>query len=215
LKCLHVPDNRSGLHPVPKTPGLTCRWDRESWSGGNLRGNSSLIGLFAIMVGIAAFNRIVLTPRLVREAPRAGRQLAINSSIELGLGLAVLAIVGVLGTVQPAGHHHMAPTAGIPDDAAFGHIHGDDAMADATVNPGRVGRATIVIRVLRGDLSELSARSVDLTLIPAAGAATPTAREAIRQTDGSWQVNGIDLPGAGSWTVKVLVAVPALGTLPD
>src|SRR6185437_13136855 len=54
----------------------------------------------------------------------------------------------------------------------------------------------------------------NLTLIPPAGAATPIAREAIRQTDGSWHVNGIDLPEAGSWTVKVLVAVSALGTLP-
>lgn len=154
------------------------------------------IGLFAVMVGMAAFNRIGLAPRLMRETPLAARQLAINSGIELGLGLAVFAIVGVLGTLQPASHHHMAPTADIPDDAAFVHIHGTGAMADVTVNPGRVGRVTIVIRISRDDLSELSARSVDIMLFPPSSAAVPLSREAVHQPDGSWQVQG-DRPFRG------------------
>jgi putative copper resistance protein D len=124
------------------------------------------IWLFAMMLGFAAFNRIGLTPRLPNEVPRAARQLVINSCIELGLGIAVLAIVGVLGVLQPASHHHMTQSAGLSDDAAFVHIHGDDAMADVTVALGRVGRATVIVRILRDDLSELPARSVDVTLVP-------------------------------------------------
>jgi putative copper resistance protein D len=172
------------------------------------------IGLFAMMLGFAAFNRIGLTPRLPNEVPRAARQLVINSCIELGLGIAVLAIVGVLGVLQPASHHHMTQSAGLSDDAAFVHIHGDDAMADVTVAPGRVGRATVIVRILRDDLSELPARSVDVTLVPPSSAAPAVSGDALHQPDGSWQIDGIDLPEAGNWTVKVFAATPATGSLP-
>jgi len=171
------------------------------------------IALFLLMLGFAAFNRIGLTPRMASEAPGAARQLAINSCVELGLGLAVLAIVGVLGTLQPASHHHVMASAGIPDDAAFVHIHGNDAMADVSVEPGHVGNATVTVRVLDDDLSELSARSVRVTLTPPSGAAAPVSREAIYQPDGSWQADGIDLPEAGNWMVKLFVSV-STGSLP-
>jgi hypothetical protein len=167
-----------------------------------------------MMLGFAAFNRIGLTPRLPNEVPRAARQLVINSCIELGLGIAVLAIVGVLGVLQPASHHHMTQSAGLSDDAAFVHIHGDDAMADVTVAPGRVGRATVIVRILRDDLSELPARSVDVTLVPPSSAAPAVSGDALHQPDGSWQIDGIDLPEAGNWTVKVFAATPATGSLP-
>jgi putative copper resistance protein D len=66
------------------------------------------LGLFALMLGLAAVNRLHWTPRLV-EAPGASRdqalrQLTQNSAVEVGLGLAVFVIVGVLGTIHPAIH---------------------------------------------------------------------------------------------------------------
>jgi putative copper resistance protein D len=64
------------------------------------------IGLFVVMVGIAAVNRLWLTPRL--SAPEiAGEALARlrrNSLIELSLAIAIFAIVGWLGTLHPAIH---------------------------------------------------------------------------------------------------------------
>ena len=67
------------------------------------------IGLFAAMLVVAAFNLFRLTPRLAAGAARNSpsrtiAQLARNAGIETGLGLAVLAIVGVLGTLQPGLH---------------------------------------------------------------------------------------------------------------
>jgi copper resistance protein D len=67
------------------------------------------IGLFAIMLAFAAVNRFWLTPRLVlagQGAPQLcpQRQLARNSGIEIALGLAIYAIVGMLGTLHPAIH---------------------------------------------------------------------------------------------------------------
>lgn len=70
------------------------------------------IGLFLAMVGMAAVNRLRLTPLLL-PAPRGGRRgtardalrrLRRNSLVEAALGLAVIAIVGALGTLVPGLH---------------------------------------------------------------------------------------------------------------
>ena len=73
------------------------------------------IGLFAVMVWIATFNRLRLTPRLssARTAVDARRRLQRNCVIEAALGLLILVIVGALGTLPP-GLHAMPST----------HVHG-------------------------------------------------------------------------------------------
>jgi putative copper resistance protein D len=60
------------------------------------------ICLFVAMVGVAAFNRLRLTPRLAQ--PGTIRRLRRNSLVETGLGLLVIAIVSALGTMAPEGH---------------------------------------------------------------------------------------------------------------
>lgn len=64
------------------------------------------VGLFLAMVGIAAFNRLRLTPRLssARTVTEAQRKLQRNSLIEVAMGLFVVVIVGVLGTLPPGAH---------------------------------------------------------------------------------------------------------------
>ena len=67
------------------------------------------IFLFMIMLAFAAINRFWLTPDLAlppdNEARlKAVRRLTRNSGIEIALGLAIFAIVGVLGTLHPAVH---------------------------------------------------------------------------------------------------------------
>jgi hypothetical protein len=88
------------------------------------------------MVGIAAFNWLQLTPRLVRNADadaarKARRALCRNAAIEASFGAVIIGIVAVLGTLPPASHaHHEAPSGAIPAGASFQHIHGEDGMAD-------------------------------------------------------------------------------------
>ena len=67
------------------------------------------IGLFIAMLTVAAFNLFRLTPRLAAGAARNTLSRTIaqrrrNAGVEAGLGLGVLAIVGVLGTLPPALH---------------------------------------------------------------------------------------------------------------
>jgi copper resistance protein D len=71
------------------------------------------VALFLVMIGIAAINRTWLTPMLVASAndrrAKTTRHLARNCLIEAGFGLAILAIVGALGTLAPelTDEHHM------------------------------------------------------------------------------------------------------------
>ena len=96
------------------------------------------LALFLAMVVIAAFNRLRLTPRLVRAAgaalaPVKGnglRALACNSMIEATLGLAIIVIVGALGTTPPGSHVQPTwPFAIRYSDAAFS----DPALRDGLV----------------------------------------------------------------------------------
>jgi putative copper resistance protein D len=60
--------------------------------------------LFALMLILALINRLLLTPRLSPSGNGVLRWLTRNSAIELALGLAILAVVGMLGTMHPAIH---------------------------------------------------------------------------------------------------------------
>ena len=64
--------------------------------------------LFLAMVTVALFNRLRLLPRLCREPQPSATIAALTRSVlfEQGFGLAILAVVSVLGTWPPAIHHH-------------------------------------------------------------------------------------------------------------
>ena len=158
--------------------------------------------LFAAMVGIASVNRFYLTPRLAE--PGSLRALTRNSLTETGLGLCVIVFVGALGTMQPTSHVHVGPP-DIPADAAFTHIHTEEAMADVTIDPGRAGQVNATIRVLHEDLTQYPAKSVTLALDPPGSNLHPIARVAAHLPDGTWQVDAIELSQGGIWTVRVII----------
>jgi len=129
------------------------------------------VALFLAMVGVAAINRLWLTPRLaltvtsprceaalLREqaaneaaaaARTALRALARNSVMEAMLGLAILVIVGALGTTPP-GLHVLQPTwpfAVRYGDAAFGdaELHATIALAMWAIGGGLLCGALLTL----------------------------------------------------------------------
>lgn len=173
------------------------------------------IALFFVMVGVATVNRTRLTPRLTAEADmaaahRARRALCRNAGVEAALGAAVIAIVAVLGTLPPGSHaDHHAAEALIPPDAAFQHIHGEDGMADVTIEPGHVGTASAAVHLLNDDLDTLVVRQLTLTLTAPAPNSTAVTRPAIVDADGTWHVDGLALTMSGNWTVSVDALLPS------
>jgi putative copper resistance protein D len=161
------------------------------------------IGLFAAMLAIAAVNKFHLTPQLAGAPAR--RALLRNSLAEIALGAGVLLLVGALGTMQPAAHHHL-PDIAIPADAAFVHIHTEQAMADVMIDPGRAGVAVASIRVMHEDSSEFPTNGIRLALDPPTPGPRPVDRVAVRQSDGTWRVDRFELGGSGNWIVRVIIA---------
>jgi len=167
------------------------------------------IALFFVMAGVATFNRLRLTPKLVENpdlavAHNARRQLSRNAAVEAAMGAAIITIVAALGTLPPGSHAHHHESEGlIPPDASFQHIHGIDGMADVMIEPGHVGTANVTIHLWNDDLETLPASGVTLTLIAPTPGSKPTSRAANKDADGVWHVDGIALPESGNWTVSV------------
>jgi putative copper resistance protein D len=63
------------------------------------------VALFAAIVAIASINRLRLMPEL--PGADAARRLNRNARVEVTLGLAIIAVVSVLGTLSPAAHMGM------------------------------------------------------------------------------------------------------------
>ena len=170
------------------------------------------IATFLAMVAIAAVNRQYLTPRLVQNesvhesgvaAQGALRQLRRNALIEALAGVAVICMVAVLGTKPPGIHIHQHPAYGaVPSDAAFVHIHTEQAMADVTIQPGHPGEARATIRLWNGDFEPIEARAVKFSITSPSGDKSPE-RPAREDADGAWQVDRIELSQPGNWTVTV------------
>ena len=166
------------------------------------------IATFFAMVAIAAVNRQWLTPRLVQNentaaAQGALRQLRRNALIEALAGFAVICLVAVLGIKPPGLHTHQHPAEeAVPADAAFVHIHTEQAMADVMIEPGRVGQAQVTIRLWNGEEEPLEAHAVKF-LIAAPGGDKSPERTAQKSADGAWQVDRIELSQPGVWTVTV------------
>lgn len=160
------------------------------------------ITLFVAMIALAATNRFYWTPKL--PADRAIATIRRHSLIEAGLGLAVLFIVGLLGTLPPPLHEHLHSGSG---DGAFVHIHDIDAMAEVRLLPGTPGQNTAQILLMQEDFQPLIAKSVQLRLSQP-GQSSVTA-EAHVSGEGKWQVQNLALPTSGIWTVVVGVTTAA------
>jgi putative copper resistance protein D len=169
------------------------------------------IALFFVMVAIAAVNRQHLTPRLMRSAGEtdlaafdAISPLRRNAVIEALAGAAIICIVAVLGTKAPASHANHHPGYGaLPADSAFVHIHTEQAMADVMIEPGRVGTAHATVHLWNEDFEPLAARDLKFSVAAPVAGSTPTTHPAVQDSDGAWQVDGIDLTQPGNWMVTI------------
>lgn len=157
------------------------------------------VGLFTAMLVLAAINKWLWTPKLpARSAITAIRR---HSLIEATLGLAVLAAVGVLGTLPPPLHRHIHGSDGTSDEA-FVHIHDIRGMADVKI----VATGEIEIRLLQEDFTPLVAEAVSVQLSQAGQKTIPV--DARPDADGLWHASPITLPTPGIWTVAVTVRRP-------
>jgi len=173
------------------------------------------LGCVAGLIGLAAFNKLRLTPALARGDPAARGALRQTIAAELALVLAILVATGVLGTRPPprviaegAAHalHQSAGSANSETGFVLTVIQerqsADIVLASAWSG---VNRVQIAIR----DRSGSPLKAQEMTFIasnPGAGV-EPIRRVAELTEDGTWRVDNLLLAPAGRWTLRVDVLI--------
>jgi len=157
-----------------------------------------LIGLFSI----ASWNRWVLT------APAARGDVRALSQMRRGIAAEIVIIVLVLGLVSAWRFTPPSRALGteLPTPLSL-ELASDRIQAIVTLSSGRVGEtdARLTLETAAGD--PLSPRSVTLALEPESGVMAPIVRPAAAAADGTWRLDGLNIPLAGVWRVEVQVRV--------
>jgi copper transport protein len=153
------------------------------------------------LVALAAANRFLLTPKL--EAGDIAARLRLRRSIaaEIGLALLIFALA--------AGWRFTPPPRSIvaEEQSEFIHFHSGTTMADITLTPGRVGRSDGEIMIRDGNYQPMTPKAVTLVFSQPASGIEPLRSEAVATGDNRWRVDGLVLPTAGRWRLRVEVLI--------
>jgi copper transport protein len=153
------------------------------------------LGLATVLLALAALNRFRLTPALARgemAAPALKRSIL----LECAIALAILAVVAGWRFTPP-------PRTIVPETPLAIHIHGDKAMFQVLVSPGKAGVDDFVLQLMTGEGTLLKAKEVTLTLSLPERGIEPMERGASLGPDGYWHVRKVELPFAGRWQVRI------------
>lgn len=160
------------------------------------------LALLAVLFALAGANRWRWTALAMAGEGGAAKALARSVVIET---MIVVAIFGVA-----AGWRFTPPPRALAIVAAepvATHMMTLQAMADVTVTPGHAGPVSISIMVMTGDFGPLDAKEVTLVLSRPEAGIEPIKRAAMKPGDGTWRVDGLVVPFAGRWTVRIDILV--------
>jgi copper transport protein len=171
------------------------------WSTGYGRVLACKLAAVAVLLGLGAANRYRLVPRLQAGGDGAtARPLVRSMSFELAIAVAILALVALWRFTPP-------PRVLASDAPIAFHIHGDKAMAEIAIERegGQGARANVL--VLDGAFQALTAKEVTLVLANPAAGIEPMRRSAAHAGEANWRVDGLSVPVAGRWNVRVEILV--------
>ena len=158
------------------------------------------LALVALLLLLAALNRFRLTPAIARGARAAPGSLRRSVAAEIVLGVLILAVASGFRLTPPP-----RALAAVPAEAYL-HLHGQSAMVDLTLTPGRVGPNTAAIGLQTADFGPLAALEVAVAFSAPERGLEPIRLDAVRDGAG-WRAGPVQLPQAGAWTVTVEVLV--------
>jgi copper transport protein len=150
----------------------------------------------SVLLALAAFNRYVLTPRCRNKDATAAGSLTRTMTAELCIVAAILALVALWRFTPP-------PRALAASEPVEVHLHGQRAMAQVSLMPVRARDPRINVEVLDGDFNALKVKEVTVMLANPAAGIEPVRRAATHFSDGHWRVEGLRIPVAGKWIVRV------------
>jgi copper transport protein len=154
--------------------------------------------LVAALLGLAAINRIRLSPAASAGSAVAANRLRRNVILEIALIGAVAAVITAWRFTPPP----RALAAATPLQRQV-HLHGAQAMVDVVFSPGRVGPNRLAVVPMSPDFAPLEAKEVVVTLGLAAAGIEGLERKVVPTRDGPWVGEGLTLPLPGRWSVRV------------
>lgn len=160
--------------------------------------------LVAALLGLAALNRLWLTPGLTAPDGSGGKWLIRSVVAEIMLSLAILGLVGLWRFTPPP--RALAPAAEAAASVSV-HLHSPNLMAQVTLTPGRVGAARARIVVASGRAESVDPKEVTLILAKPEVGIGPLERRARKAGRDRWEADSIALPVGGPWQVKVEILV--------
>ena len=165
------------------------------------------LALVAAMLVLAAVNRWRLTQPALAGDATACRRIVLVIAVEAVLAIAVVGTLALWRFTPPP--RALAAAAAAPVEV---HIHTDAGMATLTLTPGRAGPITVEVALATADFGALPAKEVRVTFANPAAGIEPIRRPAT-ETEGVWRIDGLTLPVAGVWTVRLDVLVSDFETL--
>jgi copper transport protein len=158
------------------------------------------LALVALLLGLAAVNRLWLTPAVVAGRAAAAGRLARTAAAEVALAAAILVLAaGFRLTPPPRALATAAPVAV--------HLHGAEAMADLAIRPGRAGANTVEITVFDGEFAPLQPREVSIAFAVPDRGIEPVRAAAELGEDGIWRAGPVTLPMAGGWEITLRLLI--------
>ena len=160
------------------------------------------LGLLAVLFALAAVNRWRLTKPVEAGDAAATRHLVRSIAAETAVVLVIFAVAACWRFTPPP--RALAAAAALPEAV---HIHTAKAMADLSITPGRAGPVDVSVMIMTGDFGALDAKEVTLAFTNPEAGIEPIRRAAFKPGDGTWRVEGLILPLAGTWRVRVDILI--------
>ncbi len=160
------------------------------------------LGLLVLLFGLACLNRWRLTPALLGPGRSETRPMLRSIRAELVLAVLVLATVAIWRFTPPP-----RMLASLAAEPAQVHVHGEKAMAELVVTPGRAGTVSAAMTIMTGDFGPLDPKGVTLVLAQPEAGIEPFRREATRSADGIWRIDRFTLPVPGRWSARIDILV--------
>ncbi|MCD0415638.1 copper resistance protein CopC/CopD [Rubrivivax sp. JA1024] len=161
-----------------------------------------LLGKLALvlgLLGLALWNRVRLTPRLMAGNGAAVRTMRASIFAELMLVIAILGVVGLWRFTPP-------PRSVAVQSAEVVHLHTERAMATVTLTPGHAGPVDIKVLLQTADEAPLAAQALTVSLANPGAGIEPLSAEAQKAADGQWQAR-LTAPVPGTWTLTLGVLI--------
>jgi len=165
------------------------------------------LALVTLVLLLAAANRWRLTGAAVRGEPGGAGRLRRSIAVETVMLLAILAVVALWRfTVPPRSLAHADHTAAAQESRQL-QLHDARAMVNLQLTPGRAGPVSITASIRGGASAALDARQVSYTLANSTVGIEALHAQASQVSPGVWRADGVLIPTAGRWTVRVTILI--------